>query len=94
LSGTKALPADQAMLFVFDHAARWGIWMKDMHYNLDILWLDDNKNVVYIAENISPDTYPTVFLPDKDARYVVELPANSISHLHVHMGQTVNFVLP
>ena len=93
LSGTSRLGSDEAMLLVFDAPGRWGIWMKDMRYNLDIVWLDNDKKVIYKAENISPDTYPTTFLPNQEARYVVELPAGFIARHDVGLGQFVGFTI-
>src|SRR6266550_5987392 len=91
LSGSSQLADDQAMLFVFDQDGRWGVWMKDMRYSLDILWLDSGKKVVDIAQNVSPNTYPTVFSPKNNARYVVELPAGFTDQHQVSVGQAVGF---
>lgn len=91
LSGTKSLAEGESMLFVFDVPGRWGMWMKDMRYSLDILWMDSSKKIIYIARDITPDTFPKVFLPQKDALYVLELPAGYASKHGVAVGQTVAF---
>lgn len=91
LSGTQPLGANEGMLFVFDTPSRWGIWMREMKYSLDIVWLDSEKRVIYIEENVSPKTYPKVFLPDRDALYVIELPAGFVSKYSVSWGQVVGF---
>lgn len=94
LSGAKSLAENESMLFVFDVPGRWGMWMKDMHYSLDILWIDGAKKVVYIAERVAPSTYPKIFLPQKDALYVLELPAGYVQKHDVRVGQTVTFQAP
>lgn len=91
LSGTAPLGEREAMLFVFETPGRWGMWMREMNYNLDIVWLDSNKQVVSMVQDVSPDTYPKVFLPDKDALYVVELPAGYIKDHNVGLGQVAGF---
>lgn len=91
LSGTSPLGQNEAMLFIFDTPGRWGMWMKDMKYSLDMVWLDDSKQVVYLTQNVSPDTYPKVFLPDTDARYVIELPAGFIQAHGIAVGQIASF---
>lgn len=91
LSGTSSLDSNHAMLFVFDNSGRWGMWMKDMNYSLDILWLDSSKQIVHIERNVSPDTYPHAFLPDKDSKYVVELPAGFVSQHQIGLGQIASF---
>jgi len=91
LSGTSPLGEREAMLFVFEAPGRWGMWMREMKYNLDIVWLDSNKRVVDMAKDVSPDTYPKVFLPEKDSLYVIELPAGYVDQHHVNIGQVAAF---
>lgn len=63
---------DYGMLFVFPKDAPYGFWMKDTLVPLDIFWLDDKGQVVYIAQNVATSTYPDVFYPTAPARYVLE----------------------
>lgn len=91
LSGSQPLGEKEGMLFIFDTPSRWGMWMRDMKYSLDIVWLDTEKRIVHIAENVSPDTYPKAFLPDKDALYVLELPAGFVDKYNVSEGNVVGF---
>lgn len=91
LSDTARLPADEVMLFVFDNDSKWGIWMKDMHYSLDIVWLDESKKVVDMALGVSPESYPKVFIPKKEARYVVELVAGTVKKEAIREGQQAVF---
>ncbi len=87
LSGTRDLPADRAMLFIFDSNNRWPIWMKDMNYSIDIVWLDESKKVVDFVTEVSPDTYPTKsFYPKADARYVVELRSGTVGKKTIRVG--------
>jgi uncharacterized membrane protein (UPF0127 family) len=72
LGKRDSLSENSIMLFVFDYPSDYAFWMKDMKFNIDIIWLDETYRVVYISENISPNTYPQVFSPDKKAKYVIE----------------------
>lgn len=94
LSGVTYLPPNRGMLFVFDQDDRWSIWMNDMRINIDIVWLDADKRVVWVAENISPDTFPDKFTPAANARYVVELPAGAVQRAHIAVGGQTTFTLP
>ncbi len=94
LSGTTGLSPDQAMLFIFDRSDTWGIWMKDMRYPIDVVWLNDQKQVVYSVSNMQPDSYPQVFRPKQSARYVVELPAGAIASKAINSATTAQFTLP
>lgn len=79
LSNTTSLRQDEALLLVYPTDGKHAIWMKDMKYPLDIVWLDKDKKVVHIVKNAPPDSYPEKFVPNKDARYVLELPAGSVN---------------
>ena len=49
--------------------------MKNMHFNLDMLWISLDGRIVYIGQNVPAcvtDPCP-VYAPDQDARYVLEL---------------------
>ena len=91
LSGTSGLGAAEGMLFVFDVPGRWGMWMKDMRYSLDMVWMDGDKKIVSISQNVAPSTYPKVFLPETDSLYVLELPAGFVAAHNVAVGQVVGF---
>lgn len=78
LGGTSSLAAGHALLFAFDHDDRWSIWMKDMSYPIDVVWLDANKQVVHIVKNMRPDDYPATYAPQQAARYVIELPVGTV----------------
>ncbi len=93
LSGRPSLERDQGMLFVFKRPDKYCIWMKDMRFDLDILWLDHNKRVVLIERNVSPSTYPHSFCPDQPARYVLEVNAGSSRRARVELGDRVTFRL-
>lgn len=75
LSGRDRLPDGHGMLFVFDTEDKYGMWMKDMKFPIDILWLDSEYRIVAAEHVVTPDTYPKVFYPPVPARFVLELPA-------------------
>ncbi len=94
LSGTEKLPQKRGMLFIFDTNGFWSIWMKDMNYPLDIIWLSEQKRIVHIEENVEPDTYPQNFMPHVPAKYVVEFPANTVAKNSLKEGDAASFVVP
>lgn len=93
LSGKRFLPGGMSMLFVFDTPDKYGIWMKDMNFPLDIVWLDKYKKIVYTLSNVKPDTYPHVFYPSSEALYVVELPSGFVEANNVKVGGLFYFDL-
>lgn len=92
LSGVESLPPNGGLLMKFEEDGRPGIWMKDMHLPLDIIWLDKDKKVVYIVKNATPKTATdVVYAPKHDARYVLELNAGSVTSAAIKMGTVAEF---
>src|SRR5918999_1713005 len=48
------LPFDTAMLIKHEEPDLYEVWMLNIEYNLDLIWFDENGNVVYIKENVPP----------------------------------------
>lgn len=86
LSGRESIPSDYGMLFAFPKDDRYGFWMKDTLVPLDIFWLDDKGQVVFVARDIATSTYPSVFYPSEPARYVLETAAGFAREHNVATG--------
>ncbi len=91
LSGRESLPENTAMLFVFDEPGKYQFWMKDMNFPIDIIWLDENKKIIHIEENIAPETYPTSFGPENNSLYVIEANVGFVGKNNLKMGKVLDF---
>jgi len=89
LSDRDELPADHAMLFMFPADGMHGMWMKDMHFPIDIVWFDEDWRAVDVREHVSPETYPEVFYPASESRYVLELAAGMASQYGIAIGSVI-----
>lgn len=89
LSNVDAMQYYDGMLFIFDTSATHGFWMKDMRFDLDIIWLDESGEIVHIEDRLSPDTYPRVFKPVESALYVIELNAGVAAESEIQVGDRV-----
>lgn len=96
LSGTSSLPSGDAMLFVFPQNEQPRMWMKDMNYPIDMVWLNDDKEVVHVEKDVKPSTYDkvdpsksTTFQSDSPAHYVIEFPAGTIDKTHIKNSDPV-----
>jgi hypothetical protein len=92
LSDTESLPANAGKLFVFNVPGKYGFWMKDMRYSLDMIWIDSTMHIVGITKNISPDTYPQVFYPPQEISYVLEVNAGFSTAHHLETNQLLTLV--
>ena len=91
LSHRSTLLEGKGMLFVFENEGRHGIWMKDMHFSIDIIWINAEYKIVHIEHNISPETYPKSFSSALPARYVLEIPAGYAKNKGILVGENVLF---
>jgi uncharacterized membrane protein (UPF0127 family) len=91
LSHRQSLKDGHGMLFVFDKADRYGIWMKDMNFAIDIIWFNEYREVSYIIENAKPESYPENFLPPTPSIYVLEVPAGFVKNKNIRMGDLIDF---
>jgi uncharacterized membrane protein (UPF0127 family) len=92
LSDVASLPKNGGLLMKFDSSAPHGIWMKDMNFPLDIIWLDEQKKVIYTVLNAQPEEVAaTVYAPKEPALYVIELPMGSVKKSGIKTGDTAEF---
>jgi uncharacterized membrane protein (UPF0127 family) len=90
LSGTTQLPEHIAKVFIFEESSRWGFWMKDMHYPIDMFWVAGDGSIVHIVPNASPESYPETFTPTEPALYVIETVAGFAEKHHITVGASID----
>ena len=61
LSGQEKLVYDHGLLFIFPEASEYGFWMKQMNFEIDIIWINGNT-IVDIKENLLKNEYKSNFL--------------------------------
>ncbi|HVZ12396.1 MAG TPA: DUF192 domain-containing protein [Patescibacteria group bacterium] len=91
LSGRKSLDKNQGMIFIFDHKDKYGFWMKDMLFPIDIIYIDTD-HVVYVVRNAPAGgqlANLTVYRPDDPANYVLEVNAGIADKLKIQKGTTI-----
>ena len=76
-------------LFVFDSPGLHSIWMKDMNYPLDIIWVDTDDKIIYIEEDVQPESFPNFFTPSDPAKYVIEANAGFVARNEIKVGEVV-----
>lgn len=93
LSGRRVLAEGDAMLFLFDTADTQCFWMKDMQFNIDIVWINTDEKVAYIEKNVTPQTYPRSFCPSVPANKVVELASGVSEKVGIRVGDKLTIKL-
>ena len=91
-----SLARDRGMLFVFDQIDFHGFWMKNCKFPIDMVWLDQDRKVVHVAESVPPcksDPCP-VYQPLRRAAYVVEMSAGQARREKAVLGSVFTFAVP
>lgn len=89
LSGVSTLADNEGMLFIFESEGRYGFWMKDTLLSLDIIWANNNMEIVHIEKNVRPESYPATYYPPVPARFVIETNAFFVSTFNINVGDKV-----
>lgn len=93
LSGIQQLSRDEGMLFVFPYSGQHGIWMEDMNFALDILWLDEEGTVVDMIESApvpsADDEKLPIYHNVDPAKYVLEAAAGTVRTAGIEVGERV-----
>ncbi len=92
LSGRESLDKSTGLLFIHDKPGIYGIWMKDMKFPIDVIWLDGNYRVVDIASDVQSDSFPEVFEPRAPALYILEVNAGFTEKNGIRIGGMIEFL--
>ena len=83
------LEENQGMLFPFEKADYHAIWMKNMQFSLDILWIKDER-VVYLREFVTLDNGEKIYTPPMKVDQVLEIPAGWMEKHNYGLGVEVS----
>ena len=86
LGDRDSLPENEGMLFNFPYSEMYRFWMKDMRFSIDIVWMNDQKQVIWIQSHVSPDTYPQSFGPSVPSKYVLEINSGNANRMGIATG--------
>lgn len=84
----------QGMLFILPERRQPSFWMKNMHFDLDMIWIKDNQ-IVAITPNVphpaAPQDYLATYSPNQAVDMVLELPAGAASTWKLQAGHQISF---
>lgn len=97
LSGRASLAEDGGMLFVHQEDRRITLWMKDMRFALDFIWISADGRVVDLTQDVqppdpgAPDEELPRYQPIEPVRYVLEVNAGIVREAGIEAGDIVAF---
>ena len=85
----KSVPKSYAMVFTMRRDNREGIHMLFMRFHIDIAFLDKDKRIIDIRQNLKPWT--GLAFSHKPFRYAIELPAGAAARASLKLGERLNW---
>ncbi len=96
LSGRDQIGAD-GMLFVFPQSAKHQFWMKDMRFDLDLIWIERGRAVA-IEENVvkgsneAQEEELAIYQPPQPVTLALEVPAGFVREQGLMVGDRLQLV--
>jgi uncharacterized membrane protein (UPF0127 family) len=89
LMNRNPLPPNRGMLFVFGEEGRQSMWMPNMKFALDIVWMDGNMKIVNISKGAQPckpgEACPSISSYYR-AKYAIEMTAGQADAIGLKPG--------
>ena len=79
---------DLGYVFAFKKESIIPLTMMFVFFPIDVLFLDSEKKVVEIVQNLRPFRN---YWPKKKAKYIIELPKGTAYQKNVHVGDELKF---
>lgn len=88
----ESLEENTGMLFVFEEKAKYAFWMKNTLIPLDVIFIDENFNIIDIIYAVPCKEDPCErYIPKKDSLYVLEVNGNFTVKYEISIGNKVKF---
>jgi len=94
LSGKRSLDAESGMLFLFKTPYRYDFWMPDMHFPIDIIWINAGvvEGIEHDVSNEFDPKNPKLYSPKTPVQYVLEVNAGFAKAKQIEPGDSVTFL--
>lgn len=91
----ESLDVEEGMLFIFEKEDKYPFWMKNTLLPLDIIWLNKDKEVIFIKEDAQPCQKEECdnFFPGEEAKYVLEINSGLVEEMGLELGDELRFDL-
>lgn len=90
----EELDEGSGMLFIFESSGEYDFWMKNTLIPLDIIWISENYKIVDIQKAVPCiESFCQSYIPNGNARYVLEVNSGFTEKNGIGIGEEVNFFL-
>jgi len=93
------LNTNEGMFFVFDDFSTHKVWALNMQFPIDIIWFDENKNIIHLEENIKPckSVVENILCdkkgPEKFSKYILEVNRGFISKFNINESSQLKILV-
>ena len=90
----EKLDENSGMLFIFESSGEYDFWMKNTLIPLDIIWINEDYKIVDIQKAVPcMDVACRSYIPNGEARYVLEVNSGFAEENGINIGDEVNILL-
>lgn len=91
-----ALPPDGGMIYIFESTGPHRVTTKAYRFPVDMIWVDESRHIVSIAENVPPctmDTCPWHGSESSSVRYLIQTEAGFVKRTRIEVGEELKYTL-
>ena len=92
----EALPPSGGMIYIFESTGSHRVTTKEYRFPVDMIWVDESRHIVSIAENVPPcrlDTCPWHGSTSPSVRYLIQTAAGFAKQAGVEVGDELKYTL-
>ncbi|MDP9289513.1 MAG: DUF192 domain-containing protein [Thermoproteota archaeon] len=91
------LPLDSAMMLVYNKSDLYSLWLLNIEFNVDLVWLDEQANIVYIVKNAAPcktalDVAECTYKSTKPAKYILAATTGFIEFYNITNNSRIKII--
>ena len=90
----EKLPENHGMLLVFENEGVYSMWMMNMKFSLDILWINSQGMIIHIEKEVQPCSYNCATYQSRSpAKYVLEINSGLVDEMGIQKGTFIEIAL-
>lgn len=94
---SEELPLNSSILLVYDKPDLYSLWLLNIQFNLDLIWLDGDGNIVYIKQDVVPckntlDASQCTYKNTIPAKYVLAATTGFINYHNITKDTKIKLI--
>lgn len=91
-----SLPQNGGMIYIFESTGQHRVTTKEYRFPIDMIWVDESRHIVSIAENVPPcrqETCPWHGSTSSSVRYLIQTSAGFAKQAGLEVGGELKYTL-